>query len=124
MMRRSRLNSMAAALADVAAATALALALSTAPATSSAQASDVAAGRQKAQTCSVCHGPLGISNAPDAPNLAGQPALYTAAQLRAYRSGARKHEVMAVLAKTMSDDDISQLAAWFASLRVEVQAPP
>jgi cytochrome c553 len=85
-----------------------------------AHANDVQAGRQKAQACAVCHGPLGISSAPDAPNLAGQPALYTAAQLRAYRSGARKHEVMAV----MTDDDIANLAAWFASLRVDVQPPP
>ena len=89
-----------------------------------AQANDAPIGRQKAQACAVCHGPLGISSAPDAPNLAGQPALYTAAQLRAYRSGARKHEVMAVMAKPLTDDDISHLAAWFASLRVEVQPPP
>ena len=86
-------------------------------------ASDVAAGRQKAQACAVCHGQLGQSLTPDAPHLAGQPAIYTATQLRAYRSGARKHEVMAVIAKPLSDDDITQLAAWFASLRVSVQAP-
>jgi cytochrome c553 len=90
---------------------------------SHASANEVAQGRQKAQACAVCHGPLGLSVAPDAPHLAGQPAIYTAAQLRAYRSGARKHEVMAVLARPMTDDDIAQLAAWFASLRVGVQAP-
>ena len=89
-----------------------------------AQATDSNAGRQKAQACAVCHGPLGLSVTPDAPHLAGQPALYTAAQLRAYRSGARKHEIMAVMAKSLTDEDISQLAAWFASLRVEVQPPP
>ena len=89
-----------------------------------AHSNDIQAGRQKAQACAVCHGPLGISSAPDAPNLAGQPALYTAAQLRAYRSGARKHEVMAVMAKPLTDDDIANLAAWFASLRVDVQPPP
>jgi cytochrome c553 len=61
--------------------------------------------------------------APDAPNLAGQPVIYLAAQLRAYRSGARKHEVMAVMAKPLSDDDIQNLAAWFASIRVEASAP-
>ena len=88
-----------------------------------AQGSDVASGRQKAQVCAVCHGPLGLSSTPDAPNLAGQPALYTAAQLRAYRSGVRKHEVMAVMAKPLTDEDINQLAAWYASLRVNVQAP-
>ncbi len=98
----------------------LCLALLVPPAT----AQDLAKGRQKAQACAVCHGPLGISSAPDAPNLAGDPALYTAAQLRAYRNGTRKHEVMAVMAKPLTDDDIADLAAWFASLRVDVQAPP
>ena len=71
----------------------------------------------------VCHGALGISTQPDAPHLAGQPAIYVAAQLRAYRSGARKHEVMAVMAKPLSDDDILDLAAWFASIRIEAAAP-
>ena len=87
------------------------------------QARDAEAGRAKSQMCGVCHGPLGISTAPDAPHLAGQPAIYTAAQLKAYRSGARKHEVMAVMARMLSDDDISNLAAWYASLHIEVQPP-
>jgi cytochrome c553 len=85
---------------------------------------DVASGRQKAQACAVCHGPLGISVSPDAPNLAGQSAIYTAAQLRAYRSGARKHEVMGYLAKPLSDDDINHLAAWFSVIKIEAHAPP
>jgi cytochrome c553 len=84
---------------------------------------DAAAGRAKAQACAVCHGPNGISTAPDAPNIAGQPAIYLAAQLRAYRSGARKHEVMAVMAKPLSDDDIQNLAAWYASIRIEATLP-
>jgi cytochrome c553 len=86
-------------------------------------AQDAAAGRAKAQACAVCHGALGLSVTPDAPHLAGQPAIYVAAQLRAYRSGARKHEVMAVMAKPLSDDDIRNLAAWFNSIRVEATAP-
>ncbi len=90
---------------------------------SPAQARDPEAGRAKAQMCAVCHGAQGISTAPDAPHLAGQPAIYTAAQLQAYRSGARRHEVMAVMARMLSDDDISNLAAWYASLRIEVQTP-
>lgn len=88
-----------------------------------ARADDVGAGRTKAQACAVCHGPLGLSTQPDAPNLAGQPAIYVSAQLRAYRSGARKHEVMSVMAKPLTDDDIAQLAAWFAAIRVEAAAP-
>ncbi len=82
------------------------------------------AGRTKAQACAVCHGANGLSVTPDAPHLAGQPALYLATQLRAYRSGARKHEVMAVMAKPLTDDDIQQLAAWFASIRIEATPPP
>lgn len=85
------------------------------------RAADAAAGKAKAQACAVCHGPMGISSAPDAPHLAGQPEIYLAAQLRAYRSGERKHEVMAVMAKPLSDDDIANLAAWFASIKVEVK---
>lgn len=88
-----------------------------------AQAQDAVAGRAKAQICSVCHGPLGLSLAPDAPNLAGQPTIYLATQLRAYRDGTRRHEVMAVMAKPLSDDDIRDLAAWFNSIRIEAQAP-
>ena len=60
---------------------------------------------------------------PDTPHLAGQPAVYTKAQLRAYRSGSRRHEVMAVMARPLSDDDIANLATWFASIRIDAQAP-
>ena len=112
-MRPVRLRSLTAALV------AIGLALGCA----AARADDIDAGRAKALACAVCHGPLGVSTQPDAPNLAGQPALYVAAQLRAYRSGARRHEVMSVMAKPLGDDDIAQLAAWFAAIRVEASAP-
>ena len=93
---------------------------------SAASAADpsAAVGREKAGACAVCHGPLGLSVTPDAPNLAGQPTRYLTAQLRAYRSGARRHEVMAVIAKPLSDDDIDKLAAWYASQKISVQSPP
>jgi cytochrome c553 len=86
-------------------------------------AADAAAGRVKAQQCAMCHGPAGISVTPDAPNLAGQPALYVATQLRAYRGGERKHEVMNLMAKPLTDADIDNLADWFASVRIEATAP-
>jgi len=101
----------------------LALAAALGAAAVPAGAQDAAAGRAKAQACTVCHGALGLSVTPDAPHLAGQPAIYVATQLRAYRSGARKHEVMAVMAKPLTDDDILNLAAWFNSIRVEASAP-
>lgn len=88
-----------------------------------ALAQDVAVGRAKAQACAVCHGPLGLAAAPDAPNLAGQPAPYLAEQLRAYRGGTRRHEVMSVMAKPLTNQDINDLAAWFSSLRVSVAEP-
>ena len=102
----------------------VAAALALACSVPAALAADPSVGRQKAQPCAVCHGALGLSATPDAPNLAGQPQVYVEAQLRAYRSGKRQHEVMAVMAKTLSDDDIRALAAWYASLVVEVKAVP
>ncbi len=84
---------------------------------------DVAAGKTKARACAVCHGVQGLAVAPDTPHLAGQPERYLSEQLKAYRSGKRSHEVMSVMAKPLTDDDISDLSAWFASLIVEVKAP-
>lgn len=99
------------------------VALTALQAAPSAWARDAKAGRIKAQACAVCHGPAGISTAPDAPNLAGQPAIYLERQLKAYRSGERKHEVMAVIAKPLGDGDIANLAAWYSGIRVEAEAP-
>jgi cytochrome c553 len=90
----------------------------------SAFAGDAAAGRQKSAACQVCHGPLGLATAPDAPNLAGQSSIYIAAQLKAYRDGTRKHEVMSLMAKPLSDADIDNLASWYASLKIQVQPMP
>jgi cytochrome c553 len=66
---------------------------------------------------------LGKSTAPDAPNLAGQPELYLAAQLRAFRDGSRQHVVMSLIAKPLTDDDIRVLSAWYSAMRVEVRLP-
>jgi cytochrome c553 len=88
-----------------------------------AYAQDAAAGKARAAACTVCHGPQGIAVAPDTPNLAGQPASYLAEQLKAYRSGARKHEIMTLMAKPLADADIANLAAWFSSIKVEATAP-
>jgi cytochrome c553 len=102
---------------------AAAVALAAAALAPAAPAQDAAQGRAKAQPCAVCHGALGLSSAPDAPHLAGQPAIYLAAQLRAYRSRERRHEVMNVMAQNLSNDDIAQLSAWFASIRIEARPP-
>ncbi|HEY5719776.1 MAG TPA: cytochrome c [Gammaproteobacteria bacterium] len=88
-----------------------------------AHAGDPAAGRTQAQQCATCHGPLGMSINPGAPNLAGQPAVYLVEQLKAFRSGKRQHEVMSLIAKPLQDGEIVDLAAWYASLEVSVKAP-
>lgn len=89
-----------------------------------AHAQDRTAGARKAAACAVCHGANGISTQPDAPNLAGQPEAYLAAQLRAYRDGTRRHEVMSLMAKNLSDADIADLAAHFAAYELSVKPRP
>jgi len=75
----------------------------------------------KARQCAPCHGPMGLSVQPDAPNLAGQPRAYLVAQLAAYRSGKRVNEQMNVMARSLADADIEEIAEWFSSLKVEVK---
>ena len=86
------------------------------------QARDPVAGKARAGMCATCHGPLGLSQLPNAPNLAGQPAIYTVEQLRNYRSGKRQNEVMGVIAKPLTDQEIDDLAAWYASIQISVTA--
>ena len=76
---------------------------------------------RQANACVPCHGVKGLSQAPDAPNLAGQPAIYLAAQLRAFRDRTRRHEVMNVMAATLGDADIQALAEWFSSAKIELR---
>jgi cytochrome c553 len=86
-------------------------------------AQDAKVGRDKAQQCSLCHGELGIANVPNAPNLAGENASYIAAQLKAFRGGKREHHQMTIIASGLTDEDIADLSAWFAKIKVEVTAP-
>ena len=82
----------------------------------SASAADVAAGKARAAQCAACHGANGIAVQPETPNLAGQVEAYLAKALKDYRSGARKHEQMTLMAKPLSDREIANLAAYFNSL--------
>jgi cytochrome c553 len=99
------------------------IAATTPPAAWAQNAAELEAGRAKAQACAVCHGAVGIANVPDAPHLAGMNAIYFSAQMRAYRSGARRHEVMAVMARQLNDDDIALLASWYAAIKIEAKSP-
>ena len=84
---------------------------------------DAAAGKVKARACLTCHGVDGMSRLPSAPNLAGQNEWYLAKQLRDYRSGKRTHRFMSIVAKNLSDADIDDLAAWYASIKITVTLP-
>lgn len=86
-------------------------------------AQDAKAGRTKALACVVCHGKLGVAVVPNAPNLAGESALYIMAQLKAFKSGKRQHEQMSIIASALKDDDIADLARWYSLITV-VATPP
>lgn len=88
------------------------------------QAGDVKAGRAKAMMCQACHGLDGLSKTPDAPNIAGQIEPYLVAQLQAFKSGARKNDAMSVIAPSLSDQDIEDVAAYFAAIEISVGKLP
>ncbi|MBB3017811.1 cytochrome c553 [Microvirga lupini] len=88
-----------------------------------AHAGDARAGRQKLTTCQGCHGLDGLSKNPEAPNLAGQLESYLVRSLAAYKSGERKNESMNIVAKDLSDEDIADVAAYYASIQVDVLPP-
>jgi cytochrome c553 len=81
-----------------------------------AAAADVEAGRAKAKACAACHGKDGNASIPGTPSLAGQPTLYTHWQLIKYRDGRRPDPPMAHSAVGLSDADMADLAAYFATL--------
>ncbi len=81
-----------------------------------ADAGDVAAGRKKAVQCQACHGLDGLAKIPGAPHLAGQVEDYLVKAIRAYKTGARKDEMMTVVTRQLSDEDIEDLAAFYAGL--------
>jgi cytochrome c553 len=89
-----------------------------------AEAGDAKAGRAKAETvCAVCHGVDGLSKIPEAPNLAGQNENYLVEQLKAFKSGERKNEMMSVVSQNLSDDDIANLASYYSAIEISVKAP-
>ena len=74
--------------------------------------------------CQACHGIDGLSKVPDAPNIAGQTEPYLVAQLQAFKSGARKNDAMSVVAPSLSDQDIEDLAAYYSAIEISVGKIP
>jgi len=77
---------------------------------------DAAAGRMKAAACANCHGAEGVSPNPVWPSLAGQQRGYLVSALQAYKAGARRDPLMTEQAKGLSEADMIELAAFYASL--------
>jgi cytochrome c553 len=83
---------------------------------------DAAAGKIKAYTCKGCHGITGYNNVYPTykvPKLGGQHYEYMVEALKSYRTDARKHPTMTLQASSLSDQDIEDLAAYFASVGTE-----
>ena len=76
----------------------------------------VAAGKEKAELCAGCHGDNGISQTENIPSLAGQQDQFIQWQLVFFRSGARKNEQMQPIVEQITNEDIRNLGAYFASL--------
>jgi len=73
-------------------------------------------GLEKSQTCQACHGKSGnMAVTPNTPKLGGQHADYLVYALKQYRSGERQNAQMQGFAANLSDQDIEDLAAWYAS---------
>ena len=65
----------------------------------------------------------GLSKNPEAPNLAGQIENYLTKALAEYRGEVRKNETMNIVAKELTDDDVANIAAYYASIQVDVIPP-
>jgi cytochrome c553 len=74
------------------------------------------AGREKAKVCEACHDPSGKIIDPTYPILAGQHESYLVKALADYRAGRRNNPLMLPMAANLSDQDIEDLAAFYASL--------
>jgi cytochrome c553 len=89
-----------------------------------AAAGDPAAGRQVANMCRTCHGMDGYAQIPIAPHIGGEPQEYLEAQLMAFKTGTRQHEMMSIVAGGLSAQQISDVAAWYGAHTVTAELPP
>jgi len=81
-----------------------------------AVAGDAAAGKAKIGTCTACHGNDGKATAPIYPNLCGQSEQYLVIAIKAYKSGARENPLMKPMVAMLSDADVDNVAAYYASM--------
>ncbi len=85
---------------------------------------DPAAGMSKAALCFGCHGEDGNSTQPLIPKLAGQYGIYIAKQVRNYQDSVRTNEIMSAMAASVSDEDLADISAYFASQTDDERCSP
>jgi cytochrome c553 len=88
-----------------------------------ALSADPARGRELAGACRVCHGLDGVGTNPMVPNIGGQSAQYLTKALQDFRDGRREDPQMSIMSEALSDADIADLAAWYASIRASYEMP-
>ena len=105
--------------------------VSAADAPAQASAADIARGEEKSQVCIACHGQQGISRQDNYPHLHGQQQTYLLRQMRTFRDGGdRRDPIMTPMLENMTDQDLVNLSAYFASFnavlgtKTEVSQPP
>jgi len=76
---------------------------------------NAAEGQNKSATCQACHGETGMATQTIYPNLAGQHQDYLEKAMYDYRDGSRTNAVMSSFAANLTDDDIEDISAWYAS---------
>ncbi|MGR3514330.1 MAG: c-type cytochrome [Paracoccaceae bacterium] len=86
-------------------------------------AADLDAGRKVANMCRTCHGLDGYATIPIAPHIGGEPREYLEAQLMAFKTGQRQHEMMSVVAAGLSPQQIADVAAWYAAHQAVATLP-
>ena len=88
---------------------------------------DSTAGQTVMVKCQSCHGKDGLGRAltggGEAPNLAGQKYDYLVHSLMAYKAGERKSYMMSLVVKHLSDEDIANVAAYYAAIKITVEVP-
>ncbi|ORU90904.1 MAG: cytochrome C, partial [Cycloclasticus sp. symbiont of Poecilosclerida sp. M] len=76
---------------------------------------NIDAGKEKTTTCVACHGADGVSASPMFPSIAGQHADYIVHALKGYKTGKRNNPVMQGMASALSEQDMADIAAYYAS---------
>jgi cytochrome c553 len=101
----------------------LALAFSSAPGILHAEG-NISAGKEKAASCVSCHGDNGNSMVSTFPKLAQQHSSYLIKQLHAFKSGTRKNPVMSPMAMGLTDEDMIDIAAYYAEQKISANELP